>query len=148
MYIPKILLVGSGGCGKSTYLQTIAQNEFEKRYIPTYNSNNVTINHCNRYFEIIDTAGQESMKKFENMEFNGVMIMFDVASIQSYKNAEHWYNKLKNKNVPIVFVGNKFDLNKTLHRVKDNNRLLNIVPYFQISVKNKENILDPIEHFC
>ena len=40
----KIVLIGDGGVGKSTFLKRIQHGEFEKKYIPTIGSEAYTHN--------------------------------------------------------------------------------------------------------
>lgn len=138
----KILLIGAGGCGKTTFIQRLNGEKFEHRYIPTYNANMTTIRHMNQDVSIIDTAGQEIMSRHDELDCDAAMIMFDVGSVLSYKRAEKLYQKLQNKNIPIVFVGNK---SETYHAVKKES-LLNSVPYYEISTFKNINLMAPISH--
>lgn len=141
----KILLLGAGGVGKSTYLEYLKTSTFTKQYIETYKTKITTIIHNNDYIEIIDTAGQEIMSNYEELDCDAIIVMFDVGSMVSYKRAKILYEKLLRKRKPIVLVGNKTD--QSFHKVIQNNHsLLKTAPYYQISVKNNQNLFSPIDY--
>lgn len=107
----KVLLMG---CGKSTFINKVMGNEFEHRYLPTYG---ISVNVCiynDVSYEFTEVAGQE---KFVNhnlgdVDFNIVLIFYDVGSKTSYKSIEnHWVKRLINiKYNMLKIIGNKSDM--------------------------------------
>lgn len=79
----KVVLVGDGGVGKSTYLEKILTNNFQKKYVPTMgvevHSLCFETNHGPIVFNCWDTAGQE---KFSGLK--GSYYALSDAYIQSY----------------------------------------------------------------
>ena len=115
----KLIMVGDGGTGKTTFVKRHLTGEFEKKYIATQgvevNSIVFYTNHGPIKFHIWDTAGQEKLGGLREGYYIGgdcAIIMFDVTSRITYKNVPKWYKDLTRicENIPIVLVGNKVDV--------------------------------------
>ncbi|KAL4476503.1 hypothetical protein ABPG74_010236 [Tetrahymena malaccensis] len=114
----KLVLVGDGGVGKTTFVTRHQTGEFEKRYIATQG---VNVSNMVLYttkgpirFNIWDTAGQEKLGGLREGYYigaNAAIMMFDVTSRITYKNIPKWHKDLTRicENIPIVLVGNKVD---------------------------------------
>jgi GTP-binding nuclear protein Ran len=114
-----IMLVGDAGVGKSSYIERVKTGKFLKKYLATYGAkknNDININNIN--FNIIDTSGQENSKIQYNGRLDGIIIMFSVTSIISYKNIKFWYEKVIKQygKTPIIICGNKVD--SSIRKVK------------------------------
>jgi GTP-binding nuclear protein Ran len=142
----KLVLVGDGGVGKTTYVKRHQTGEFEKKYIPTMGvqvSQLVFETTSGRLlYNIWDTAGQErfgGLREGYYLEAQCAIVMFDVTSPATYRNVATWHRDLVRvcPNIPIVLVGNKIDVRDrkvpakrvTFHK-KNNMR------YFEISAKS------------
>lgn len=151
----KVVVVGDGGVGKTTWLKRHRTGEFEKRYIATMgvevHTLTVHTNHGPIFFKMWDTAGQE---KFGGHRLKGyaqgaeaAIIMFDVTSKLSYLSVDNWFIQIRDicGNIPIVLCGNKCDVpgrkvlakNMTFHR-------LNAIPYYDISARSNYNFEKPL----
>ena len=142
----KLVLVGDGGVGKTTFVKRHQTGEFEKKYIPTLG---VQVSQLRFQtdrgiiqYNVWDTAGQErygGLREGYYLEAECAIIMFDVTSPATYRNVGTWYRDLQRvcPNIPLVLVGNKIDVRDrkvpakrvTFHK-KNNMR------YFEISAKS------------
>lgn len=142
----KLVLVGDGGVGKTTFVKRHLTGEFEKKYIATigvevhplrFNTNAGEV--C---FNVWDTAGQEKFGGLRDgyyIKGNCAIIMFDVTSRVTYKNVPSWHKDLVRvcEGIPIVLCGNKVDIKDrkvkpkqiTFHRKKN-------LQYYEISAKS------------
>jgi len=149
----KCVLVGDGGCGKTTFVKRHVTGEFEKRYVSTLGVEvHPLIFHTNRgaiRFNVWDTAGQEKFGCLRDgyyIQGQCALIMFDVTSRVTYKNVPTWHRDLVRicENIPIVLCGNKVDSkNRKLmaqsivfHRKKN-------LQYYDISAKSNYNFEKP-----
>ncbi|XP_016930908.4 GTP-binding nuclear protein Ran-like [Drosophila suzukii] len=149
----KCVLVGDGGCGKTTFVKRHMTGEFEKRYVSTLGVEvHPLIFHTNRgaiRFNVWDTAGQEKFGCLRDgyyIQGQCALIMFDVTSRVTYKNVPTWHRDLVRicENIPIVLCGNKVDSkNRKLmaqsivfHRKKN-------LQYYDISAKSNYNFEKP-----
>ena len=149
----KLILVGDGGTGKTTFVKRHSTGEFEKKYEPTIG---VEVSPLDFYtnrgqirFFCWDTAGQEKLGGLRDGYYihgNCAIIMFDVTSRLTYKNVPTWYRDLTRvcHNIPIVLCGNKVDVKQrqvkakmvTFHRRKN-------LQYYEVSAKSNYNFEKP-----
>ena len=142
----KLVLVGDGGVGKTTFVKRHQTGEFEKKYMATLGVQVSQISFQTSrgvlIYNIWDTAGQEKfggLREGYYLESNCAIIMFDVTSPATYRNVGNWHRDLTRvcPSIPIVLVGNKVDVRDrkvaakrvTFHK-KNNMR------YFEISAKS------------
>ncbi|KAK2961231.1 putative GTP-binding nuclear protein spi1 [Blattamonas nauphoetae] len=149
----KLVLVGDGGVGKTTFVHRHRSGEFEPRYIAT---TGVEVSTLPLYtnlgpvrFNNWDTAGQErygGLRDGYYIQAQCAILMFDVTSRDTYSNVDKWYRDLTRvcENIPIVLVANKVDSRDrkvrtkqvTFHRQKN-------LQYVEISAKSNYNIEKP-----
>eukprot|EP01089_Gocevia_fonbrunei_P002556 TRINITY_DN12503_c0_g1_i1.p1 TRINITY_DN12503_c0_g1~~TRINITY_DN12503_c0_g1_i1.p1 ORF type:complete len:216 (-),score=44.74 TRINITY_DN12503_c0_g1_i1:80-727(-) len=149
----KVVLVGDGGVGKTTFVKRHVNGEFEKKYVPTLGVEvhplSFTTSRGVLIFNVWDTAGQElfgGLRDGYYIQGDAAIIMFDVTNQLSYKNVPRWFSDVSRicEHIPIVLVGNKVDVkdrkvrpkNVTFHRKKN-------IPYFEISAKSNYNFEKP-----
>ncbi|XDA84432.1 hypothetical protein R6Z07M_014241 [Ovis aries] len=149
----KLVLVGDGGTGKTTFVKRHLTGEFEKKYVATLGVEvHPLVFHTNRgpiKFNVWDTAGQEKFGGLRDgyyIEAQCAIIMFDVTSRVTYKNVPNWHRDLVRvcENIPIVLCGNKVDIKDrkvkaksiVFHRKKN-------LQYYDISAKSNYNFEKP-----
>jgi len=149
----KLVLVGDGGTGKTTFVKRHLTGEFEKKYIATLGVEVHPLTfHTNAgpiCFNTWDTAGQEKFGGLRDgyyIQGQCAIIMFDVTSRITYKNVPNWHRDLVRvcENIPIVLCGNKVDIKErkvkaktiTFHRKKN-------LQYYDISAKSNYNFEKP-----
>ncbi|KAK2072888.1 hypothetical protein P8C59_007215 [Phyllachora maydis] len=149
----KLVLVGDGGTGKTTFVKRHLTGEFEKKYHATLGVEvhplGFSTNFGQIQFDVWDTAGQEKFGGLRDGYYiNGQcgIIMFDVTSRITYKNVPNWHRDLVRvcENIPIVLCGNKVDVKErkvkaktiTFHRKKN-------LQYYDISAKSNYNFEKP-----
>merc|ERR1711881_163741 len=149
----KLVLVGDGGTGKTTFVKRHLTGEFEKKYIATLGVEvhplGFTTNLGNIQFDVWDTAGQEKFGGLRDGYYINDqcgIIMFDVTSRITYKNVPNWHRDLVRvcENIPIVLTGNKVDVKErkvkaktiTFHRKKN-------LQYYDVSAKSNYNFEKP-----
>lgn len=151
----KIVLVGDGATGKTTFVKRHKTGEFDRVYNATVGA---TVHNLKFYttrgailFEIWDTAGQEKLGGLRDGYYvgaHGAILFFDVTSLTTYRSVNKWFSDLTrvmSSNTPIVLVGNKIDVKDrkvkakqiTFHRKKN-------MPFYEMSAKSNYNLEKPI----
>merc|ERR1711934_1211760 len=150
----KLVLVGDGGTGKTTFVKRHLTGEFEKKYVATLgvevHAMPFDTNRGRLIFNVWDTAGQEKFGGLRDgyyIQGQCAIIMFDVTSRVTYKNVPNWHRDLTRvcENIPIVLCGNKVDVKDRkvkpkhilFHRKKPN------IQYYDISAKSNYNFEKP-----
>lgn len=149
----KLVLVGDGGVGKTTFVKRHRTGEFEKKYVATMG---VEVNPLPFYtslgvivFNVWDTAGQEKFGGLRDGYYIGgqcAIIMFDVTARVTYRSVPIWHKDLTRvcEDIPIVLVGNKIDCKDRKVKPKEIqfHRKKNL-QYFDISAKSNYNFEKP-----
>lgn len=149
----KLVLIGDGGVGKTTFVKRHLTGEYEKRYIATVGVEvhplRFTTSRGVVVFNVWDTAGQEKLSGLRDGYYIGGqcgIIMFDVTSRITYKNVPKWHRDLVRvcESVPIVLVGNKVDVKDRKVKAKQitYHRRHNL-QYFDVSAKSNYQFEKP-----
>lgn len=126
----KLLLIGDGGVGKSSFRRTWLGETFRTQYIMTlgadFAAKEITLYHAptNTHFtiryQIWDLAGQPRFKSVSDLYYSGAigaLCFFDITNSDSYINLMEWIKSYWNLNGqgkrPLLIVGAKSDLRKS-----------------------------------
>lgn len=154
----KLILVGDGGVGKTTFIKRHLTGEFEKKYISTIGVEVHPILFFTNYgplrFNIWDTAGQDDYNSLGDRYYIAShcgIIMFDVTSKDSYKSVPKWHKNILRicDNLPIVLVGNKVDINN--RKIKAHQILYHMrhnLQYYDISSKSSYQFEKPFVYLA
>jgi len=123
----KFIIIGDHNVGKTSIIRRFAENRFLSNYRAT-----IGLNITTHYFEAFgnkinvdlwDIGAQEYFRRYRKTYYNGAQaafIVYDISNKKSYHNLSNWYNELiefiDNKDLPIIFIGNKKDLIKSNDR--------------------------------
>uniref|UniRef100_A0A3B3V1E7 Ras homolog family member F n=1 Tax=Poecilia latipinna TaxID=48699 RepID=A0A3B3V1E7_9TELE len=117
----KIVIVGDGGCGKTSLLMVYAKGDFPEKYAPSVFEKYVTtisLGGKEIKLNLYDTAGQDDydrLRPLSYQEANLVLICFDVTNPTSFENVMiKWYPEVRHfcRGTPVILIGCKTDLRK------------------------------------
>ena len=118
----KLILIGDSSVGKSNILLNYLKGEFDKNSKATvgveFGTKNIMINNKKIKIQIWDTAGQERYRSITSAYYKGAkgaLIVYDITRKNTFDNIDKWISDLKlngDKNICILIVGNKSDLNE------------------------------------
>ena len=155
----KVIIIGDPAIGKTSLIKKYVTHQFEKDYIPTVGvsiskqpvtldvgeGKTVKIN-----LLLWDLAGQPVFHLLHKVYFNGaqgVLLGFDLTRMHTYSNTKEWHKELvKNglTTVPIVYFGNKSDLNEerkiSQAHVDHMKEQLAISEYVETSARQGDNV--------
>ncbi|RKP17955.1 ras-domain-containing protein [Rozella allomycis CSF55] len=116
----RVVMVGSGGVGKSALTLNFVCNQFFEEYDPTkvdaYRKK-VSLDGVDCEIDILDTAGQEEYAPIRDNYFRcgeGFICVFDICERSTFENTKEFREQicivLGHDNAPFILVGNKIDL--------------------------------------
>jgi len=153
--IHKLIMVGSGGVGKSALTLQFMYDEFVEEYEPTKADSyrkKVVLDGEQCSVDILDTAGQEDYLAIRDNYYRsgeGFVIVFSITDPDSFESAVDFREQIlrvknsdNNEKVPIVLVGNKGDLeNRQVSLVLAEQRAESWgSPYVETSAKTRLNV--------
>lgn len=155
-----IVMLGSGGVGKSAFTVMLVSNYFIQYYDPTIEDSYKTemiINDQNVTINILDTAGQEEYLALRDQYIrngDGFVILYSITSNSSFLEIspirEQIYRILDRDfidELPIAVCGNKLDLKEhrevTYEEVNNLTKTWNVI-FKETSAKLKINVVETI----
>ncbi|KAI9102420.1 ras family-domain-containing protein [Phlyctochytrium arcticum] len=158
--IQELVVVGSGGVGKSCLTVRFLKDEFTNDYDPTIEENyrkNINVDNSACTVNIIDTAGQHEYTALRDQHLKdgkGFMLVFaldDKSTFEEVKQLREQIVKLKDtRRVPLVVCGNKCDLPEDQIEVTDATVdafcLQQKIPYLKTSAKDNTNVTESFHH--
>ncbi|XP_076019975.1 rho-related GTP-binding protein RhoF [Genypterus blacodes] len=163
----KIVIVGDGGCGKTSLLMVYAKGDFPEKYAPSVFEKYVTTISMGRkeiQLNLYDTAGQDDYDRLRPLSYQDadlVLVCFDVTNPTSFENvAIKWHPEVRHfcRDTPVILIGCKTDLRKdkecarklkalnlapvTYTQGEETQQLMKADLYLECSAKHQENVED------
>lgn len=149
----KVIMVGSGGVGKSALTLQFMYDEFVEDYEPTKADSyrkKVVLDGEEVQIDILDTAGQEDYAAIRDNYFRsgeGFLCVFSITEDDSFQSTQEFREQIlrvkQDSNIPFILVGNKADLTNS-RKVPLNTAKSRAdewqVPYVETSAKTRENV--------
>ena len=150
-----IFTIGDSATGKTSIISVYSGNKFSDNISSTigidfFIKKILLPNGKNCSLKLWDTAGQESYRSvaLKNVKVSlGIIFVYDITSNQSFKNIKKWIDEISNtidiNEIPLLFLGNKIDLQKERDvETEEGEKLANEYKglFFETSAKNNENI--------
>lgn len=154
-HVHKVIMVGTGGVGKSALTLQFMYDEFVEEYEPTKADSyrkKVVLDGEECSIDILDTAGQEDYSAIRDNYYRsgeGFICVFSITDNESFEATNEFREQiLRVKNsidasIPIMLVGNKSDLNaeRCVMQTQAQQRAEQWgVPYIETSAKNRTNV--------
>ncbi|XP_030589249.1 ras-related protein Rab-7L1-like [Archocentrus centrarchus] len=157
-HLLKILIVGDGNVGKSSFVHRYVSGQFNKTYRMTVGVDfSVKLLHWSDKekvrLQLWDIAGQERFISMTRIYYKGAVgcvVMFDVTSSSSFSSCRHWKQDLGNKamlpngdSIPCILVANKCDLAERVvsaDTIDKFSKAHGFITWMEISVKENKNI--------
>ena len=157
----KIMLLGDSSVGKTAFILRFCDNKFEDESITTIGLDTKTkfVSHKDKkiQLQIWDTAGEERFRSIAKSCYkgaDGILLMYDVSNISSFKHIKNWIGDIENNiTVPkdklaLIIIGNKSDLPEEKKQVdnKDREDFENKYKYkiIEASAKTDKNVNESI----
>ncbi|CAH2048924.1 unnamed protein product, partial [Iphiclides podalirius] len=149
----KVIMVGSGGVGKSALTLQFMYDEFVEDYEPTKADSyrkKVVLDGEEVQIDILDTAGQEDYAAIRDNYFRsgeGFLCVFSITEPESFDATQEFREQIlrvkNDENIPFLLVGNKSDLGEKrrvpLDACRERAHAWQ-VPYVETSAKTRDNV--------
>ncbi|KAI2811166.1 hypothetical protein BLOT_002339 [Blomia tropicalis] len=149
----KIIMVGSGGVGKSALTLQYMYKEFVSDYEPTKADSyrtKVLLENSEATVDILDTAGQEDYAAIRDNYFRsgeGFVCVFSITEYESFAAISDFREQILrvkgDEMIPMILIGNKADLSSA-RRVKSEEAQMIAdqwhIPYIETSAKTYMNV--------
>lgn len=116
----KVVVLGSGGVGKSALTVKFVSGTFMEKYDPTiedFYRKEIEVDSAPSVLEILDTAGTEqfaSMRDLYIKNGQGFLIVYSITSLQTFQDIKTMKEQIIRvkgvDKIPMILVGNKCDL--------------------------------------
>ncbi|KAL4635546.1 ras-related protein ralB-A [Arapaima gigas] len=150
----KVIMVGSGGVGKSALTLQFMYDEFVEDYEPTKADSyrkKVVLDGEEVQIDILDTAGQEDYAAIRDNYFRsgeGFLLVFSITEQESFTATAEFREqilrvKAEEDKIPLLLVGNKSDLEDRRQVTADEGRAKAEawgVQYVETSAKTRANV--------
>lgn len=158
----KLVILGGGGVGKSCLTFRLVHDQFVEKYDPTiedsYRKDNFDVDGEQMSIEILDTAGQDTYAAMRDLYYkagDGFLMVYSVTDSSSLEDVKERYQALLDSTSatpqtckPVLFIGNKCDLDKDRIISKEAGRLVadelggGRIGHHETSAKNNINVTE------
>ena len=131
----KIMFLGDSSVGKTAFILRFCDGKFDDDTITTIGLDTKTkfVSHKDKkiQLQIWDTAGEERFRSIAKSCYkgaDGILLMYDVSNISSFKHIKNWINDIENNitipkdKLALIIVGNKSDLPEDQKKIDNNDR--------------------------
>ncbi|KAI9495792.1 small GTPase superfamily [Zychaea mexicana] len=149
----KVIMVGSGGVGKSALTLQYMYGDFVEEYDPTKADSyrkKVMLDGQECQIDILDTAGQEEYAAIRDNYYRsgeGFLCVFSVCEHESFEHTQEFRDQilrvLDDDTIPFILVGNKVDLAHLRKVSSSEAQQLSQewgCPYLETSAKTRQNV--------
>ncbi|CAH2315217.1 ras-related Rap-2c, partial [Pelobates cultripes] len=146
----KVVVLGSGGVGKSALTVQFVTGTFIEKYDPTiedFYRKEIEVDSSPSVLEILDTAGTEqfaSMRDLYIKNGQGFILVYSLVNQQSFQDIKPMRDQIvrvkRYEKVPLILVGNKVDLESEREVMATEGRSLAQewgCPFMETSAKSK-----------
>ncbi|CAI4231483.1 unnamed protein product [Auanema sp. JU1783] len=152
--VHKVIMVGSGGVGKSALTLQFMYDEFVEEYEPTKADSyrkKVALDGEECSIDILDTAGQEDYSAIRDNYYRsgeGFICVFSILDMESFEATNEFREQIlrvknSDNSVPIILVGNKADMREDrlvpLELARQRAEQWGVM-YIETSAKRRENV--------
>ncbi|KAG0372522.1 Ras- protein Rap-1b [Mortierella sp. AD032] len=150
----KLVVLGSGGVGKSALTVQFVQSVFVDRYDPTIEDSyrkQVEVDGHQCMLEILDTAGTEQFTAMRDLYMKngqGFILVFSIIAEATFQELQGLRTQImevkESRAVPVVLVGNKCDLDEDRRVSRDRGDALSTewggTPFYETSARTRINV--------
>jgi len=151
----KVIMVGSGGVGKSALTLQYMYGDFVEEYDPTKADSyrkKIMLDGHECQIDILDTAGQEEYAAIRDNYYRsgeGFLCVFSICEYESFTHTQEFKDQisrvLDDDKIPFILVGNKADLGQ-LRKVNHEEAAAKAAEwnclYIETSAKTRQNVED------
>ena len=153
-----ISILGESTVGKTSIIKKFINNSFDSEMLPTigidfYTRKLTLLKGEEKKIVIYDTSGQEQYHSISSSmirKAEGILLVYDITKQKTFDILIEWVNKIREireKDFPIVLIGNKCDLEEERVINKDEGEKFareNEIEFYETSCKDGTNIENSI----
>ncbi|KAM7367149.1 hypothetical protein PAMP_015073 [Pampus punctatissimus] len=157
----KVVLVGNSSVGKTSLLRSFCEGHFHPSTTATvgidYSVKTLTLDNMQIAMQLWDTAGQERYRSITKQFFrkaDGVVVMYDVTVLESFKAVQPWLTNVQEaagEGVPVLLLGNKMDMDgdrEVTFKEAEQLAYENKVMFFEVSAYTGKNVTESLTHLA